>query len=191
MGRNGFVALAAVLALAGYSCSGGSGDDTVDSTAAPPTSTVASVGATSSSVGGSTAPAPTTSSSTTTSTSLPPLPDVLYSIEARRTGQGGDTVLVLLPAGTYSDLDLEVIMLDVIERFAPITTAYVVDTLDTDGDGERNAPTVVLEVLERSGGFTAPEASFRADHYFLTLQDGFRVLWRGPFADLAPVILGS
>ena len=168
---------------------GNSEDTSALTTAASVTTTTAGSIVTSSAT--SSIATPVDATSTTTTTSTPPLPTLRYSIEARRTGPGGDTVLVLLPPGTYSDLDLEDIMSEVVERFAPIATAYAVDTLDTDGDGVRNPATVVLGVLERSSGFSTAETAFRSDHFFLALEDGFRVVFQGPFEDLPPVILGS
>jgi hypothetical protein len=182
-----------VVAMMAAACSGDGGDDTSIPTSGsgatatldtltPPVLTETTV----TSVGMSTS---TTEPATTTvpgSATLPP-----YSIEARRTAAAGDTVLVLVPPGSYSDLDLEDIMRDVVERFAPIATAHVVDSLDFDADGLDDPAASVLTVVGAEAAVTPDEALFRADHYFVRLEEGFRMVFQGPFQANPPIILGS
>ncbi len=106
------------------------------------------------------------------------IPD--YSIEARRAGDIGDTVVVLLQPGTYSDLDLENVVADVVQRFAPIATVHVVDDQEA-----------VALVLEAPSDLIGEEAESLDAHYFARLEEGFRIVFQGPFEALPEVILGS
>lgn len=125
---------------------------------------------------GSTSPG-TPVSTTSTPTTAQGVP--AYQIVLRRQSAGGDAVVVLIEPGTYTDLDLQNIVDDARTRFAPIATLYLVDDA-------RAAPMVIAD-----GDMSAEAKDFLADHYFLVLEDGFRVTYLGPFADFGEVVLGS
>jgi hypothetical protein len=166
------------LALVLASCSGDGSEDT--STTAPPETTVAPV---------TSLDPPTTTQgvisddSTTTSTTQDPDEPVEfpgYTIVSREDGEDGDTVVILIDEGAFSltDIDLANILADVVERFPPILTAYVVDDADAAEAVIVEEPTAVqLELLDR--------------HYLVRLEEGFRMVFAGPFADAPDVILGS
>ncbi len=172
----------AALSLVLAACSGGgddstttSGDTAATSTSSPGDGTAAGPGASTTTTGG---PGDGTTAPTTSTTLLDLVPD--YSIESRTAGQGGDTLVVLLPAGTYSDLDLENVVVDVVERFAPVATVHVVDD-----------SAVVALVLQERTELSTEDRELVDEHYFVRLEEGFRLIYLGPFASAGQVILGS
>lgn len=129
-----------------------------------------------------TAPPTTT---TTTSTTLAPLAEPAfpeYSIARRVVSEDGrDTVVVLLDPDSYqilSDVDLHDVLAEVVERFPPVYTAYVVDDL-----------IAVDAVLAPEP--TEEQLQVLSEHYLVSLEEGFRIVYRGPFAELGTSVLGS
>ncbi len=169
--------IVAILVVGGVAaaCSGG-GDDEGRATTAP------NAGFTSTSTTVATsAPATTTTAApavTSTTSVVPGVAD--YSIERRIVGGSGDTVVVLLEPATYSDLDLQNVVTDVIERFAPIAQLHIVDDADA-----------VELVLLNDEQLTPEQLLVLAEHYFVRLEDGFRLVYQGPFDVFGEVILGS
>jgi len=164
-----------VVALLATGCGGDGESDESDPTT---TSGVANTAITAAKPGSTTSVATTTTGGTARTTTAFTLP--VYTIEARSPQTGGDLVVVLLAPGTYTDLDLENVVADVIERFAPIATLHLVD----------HAAAVPL-VLETPDLLAPDEETLLEDHYLATLIDGFRMEFRGPFADVGPVVIGS
>ena len=171
-----------VLLLTGIvaaACSGGGGD--AGSTTTAPDAGFTSTTSTTMSDGGSTTTSTTAdTSSTTSTTTTDPSGVAVYSIERRIVGSSGDTVVVLLEPGTYSDLDLQNVVTDVIERFAPIAQLHIVDD-----------PGAVELVLLSEEQLTPEQTTVLAEHYFVRLEDGFRLVYEGPFDTFGEVILGS
>ncbi len=131
----------------------------------------------------STTTPPTTSSTTTTT--LAPLPDPTfpdYTIAQRiEDAQNGDTVVVLLDANSYTlltDIDLYNVIADVVERFPPVYEAHVIDSL----------PAADLVFIEDP---TDEQLQILAEHYFAKLEEGFRIVYQGQFAELGTTVLGS
>lgn len=172
------------LLLAIAACSGDGGDPTTTTNTADPTSTTAAFGSTTATGTPGTSVATTgvttggTSSTTTSSDPASAIPE--YQIEARLAGEAGDTVVVSLRPATYSDLDIENVVSDVVQRFAPITTLHVID------DAE-----VVELVLAEEATLTAEQVASRDAHYYARLEEGFRLVFEGPFSAFPQVILGS
>lgn len=105
-----------------------------------------------------------------------------YTIYSRDPGEAGDTVVVLLDPDSYdslTDIDLANVLADVVDRFPPaILTAYVVDDEAAAEAVLLASPTEAdLELLDR--------------HYFVRLEEGFRMVFAGPFSDTPIAILGS
>jgi hypothetical protein len=131
------------------------------------------------------ATASTTSASepTTTTTSLSVVVGSLpeYAVVARVETTPGDTLVVLLDPASYTtltDIDLENVIADVYERFPPVFELHVVDSeaaaelvLQADIDPD------LLPILD--------------EHYLVRLEDGFRIIYLGPFSAIAESILGS
>jgi hypothetical protein len=159
-----------------------SGDDepaeealTVTTTAPP----ITTLGDTAESSGSGTAQ---TSSTTTTSTPvLPPLGFPEYSIISREASEDGDIVVVLLDRTTYeslSDIDVYNVMSDLVEQFAPVYEAHIV---------ESQAAADAIFVEER----TEAQQTALDNGYVARLEDGFRIVYSGPLEDNGVAILGS
>ncbi len=164
-------ALTAVLA-------GCSGDD--DDTAETSTSTTAAPITT---LGTTQAPPVTTAATTTTSTTLAELGQVAfpsYTIVSRSEGEEGDTVVVLIDPDfeSLSDIDLQNVLADVVERFPPVFEAYVVSSQEA-------ADLVLSDEVDTAGEAVLDQ------HFWARLEDGFRIVFAGPFEELSPLILGS
>ena len=90
-------------------------------------------------------------------------------------------VVVLLDIASYetlTDIDLENIIADVVQRFPPIATVHVID--------DPAAANVV-------GNPDATEAQIEpiSGHYLARLDDGFSITFLGPFATAGSAVLGS
>lgn len=162
-----------VLSSLGAACSDGEESATTDSgapTVAPPATGIApdTVGAPA-----GTTPVGTEAAPTTTLAEELGLPE--YRIMSR---SEDDVLVVLIEPGTYSDIDLQNVVGDAVERFAPVTGLYLVDD-------EAAVPLVLQEDL------TETEAAILEEHYLLRLEEGFRMIFLGPFEDVGEVILGS
>ena len=133
------------------------------------------------------APITTTSrpaETTTTSTTLAPIEEATfpdYTIVSRSSEDNGDVVVVLLDPASYdnlSDLDLYDVTADVVEQFPPVYEAHIVDSAEA-------AELVLAEDL------TDTERALLAEHYFVRLEEGFRVVYVGPFSSAGTAVLGS
>jgi hypothetical protein len=104
-----------------------------------------------------------------------------YAVVARVEGTAGDTLVVLLDPSSYAaltDIDLENVIADVFERFPPVFELHVVDS--------QAAAELVLQVD------VEPElVSILDEHYLVRLEEGFRIIYLGPFSSIAESILGS
>ena len=89
-----------------------------------------------------------------------------------------DVLVVAIPPATYTDIDLRNLVDEVVERFAPVNALHIIDD-------ELIAELVLAESV------TAAEQVLLDEHYFLRLEEGFRMVFVGPFAEVGEVILGS
>lgn len=128
------------------------------------------------------APSSTTTTSTTLapSTLIPSFPEyrIVQRIVAPDTG---DIVVLLLDPQSYtslSDLDLYDVIADAADRFPPIFEAYVVDS-------QAAADAVLLEDPD------ADQLRELDAHYLARLEEGFRIVYVGPFEDSEEAVLGS
>jgi hypothetical protein len=158
------------LALVVASCTSSDEPAATTTTKAPATSTTAT-----------TVPASTTTSTATT-LAPPELSFPEYRIAERIvSAETGDTVILLLDPTSYtslSDLDLYDVIADAVDRFPPIFEAHVVDSQDA-----------VSAVLAEDPDDDQVETL--AEHYFVRLEDGFRIVYVGPFEGTDDAILGS
>lgn len=122
-------------------------------------------------------------SSTTSSTSPPEgvfaVPS--YTIVERIPGSDGDVLVIQLDPGSYDALDSEDlinVVADVVDRFPPVLEMHIVDS-----------PQAAELVLGDNP--TAEEAAVLADHYFVRLEDGARIVFVNTFSEAGQVILGS
>ncbi|MEE8330412.1 MAG: hypothetical protein V3R84_01420 [Acidimicrobiia bacterium] len=89
-----------------------------------------------------------------------------------------DVLVVAIPAGTYTDIDLQNLVGEMVERFPPVNGLHIID--DT-----------AVTQLVLADSVSAEEQALLDLHYFLRLEDGFRMVYLGPFAEVGEVILGS
>ena len=168
------VGLATVLIA---SCSGDEepAEDPLTSTSAAPITTLAESGT------ASAEQSTTTTTTTTTSTTTPELGYPQYSIISREDADDGDIVVVLLDTDTYeslSDLDVFNVMSDLVEQFAPVIEAHIVET---------QAAADALFVDEP----TEDQQTALDNGYVARLEEGFRIVYLGPLGDSGVQILGS
>ena len=181
MKRTALILLLFGLVVVAAACSN---DDPADSsTTAAPTTTAAPVTSLEA-TGDTTSTTTTAAPATSVTTTLAPddaieFPE--YTIVSREEGDSGDTVVVLLDTDSYlslTDIDLANVLADVVDRFPPVLTAYVID--------DASAAEAVLAAEPTAEQTAALEA-----HYFVRLEEGFRMVFTGKFSDTPIAILGS
>jgi hypothetical protein len=177
MKRVGIVAVAVSLVLGAGACSG---DDAEETT----TTASDAVTTTSATQGNQASASTTTTTATTTSTSEGDPSTVTiprYQIVSREAGEDGDILVVLLDPDSYdglTDIDLQNVVAEVVDEFPPVLEAHVVDSPE--------AADVVLEADR-----TEEDDALLADHYLARLEEGFRIVFSGPFEGRGDMILGS
>ena len=171
-----YVSVLLVVALLGAGCSGDDADDTTTTSVAPSTTAA----------GSGTTPAPGGGSDGATTTTVVVDEEVSFSIPAyevvnRVEGEKGATVVVLLDPNTYNaltDVDLQNVIEDVIDRFPPVYEVHVVDDISAAdlvlADGVQPAQQVILD-----------------EHYLVRLEEGFTIIYVGPFSDFPVTIIAS
>jgi hypothetical protein len=176
--------LIVVFALAVAACSGDDGEGTTTSAVGDPVTTLATA---ETSDGGSGDDA--SAAGTTTTTAAPgdsenddPLVPS-FSIVSREEGDEGDTVVVLIDPESYdtlTDIDLLNVVSEVVDEFPPVYEAHVV-----------NSPDVAELVIAAPADVDAEGRRLMDLHYLVRLEEGFRIVYVGPFEDTATAILGS
>lgn len=167
------VAVAVAALLSG--CAGDDGDATTTS-AGTANDTVTSLPGSDNGTGTTVTGGDTTS---TVALADPVIPT--WTIASSEDGDGGATVVVVLDPESYdslTDIDLQNVIADVVDSEDPILVAHVVDD-----------PAVAETVLIED---PTPAQRRQLDvHYLARLEEGFRIVFVGPFADTAAVVLGS
>jgi len=168
------LALLLVLVVVACGCSGG---DSGETTTSLPGETITTLPA-----ADTTAPsADLETSSTTTSTLIASTGMPAFTIVTREATEYGDRVVILLDPDSYeslTDIDLQNVLTEVVEEHPPVYEAYVVDSQEA-------ADAVLVESPD------ADQLAELAQHHLVTLEEGFRMRFTGPFADTGVVILGS
>jgi len=165
--------IVAAAAMVVASCTSSSETTTTTTTTAPTSTTTTTAPTTT-----TTTTAPTTT--TTVPQEAPAFPE--YRIDERIiVPETGDTVVLLLDPASYtslSDLDIYDVIADAADRFPPILVAHVVDSPEA-------AEAVLLEQPDEE------QELILADHYLARLEDGFRIVYLGPFEESGVAVLGS
>jgi hypothetical protein len=161
-----------------------SGDD-AESTTSAPGSRLTTISATSIPGDGATSPSSTavesTTSQSTTTLQQGRLPR--YRV-VERTGEDDATVVILLlddpERTTLTDIDLQGVIADVVDRFspAPVLEVYVVDSREA-------ADYVLLETPD------VDQQAVLDEHFLAHLEEGFRIVFTGPFDDFGDLLLAS
>jgi hypothetical protein len=168
------------VALLLVSCSGG--DDT-DEQALTNTSEAATITTLSGSdsAGGLAAADQTTTTAPAATTTTSELSFPQYQIVSREATDSGDVVVVLLDKNSYeslSDIDIHNVISDLVEQYAPVYEAHIVES-------QAAADAVLVED-------PTPEQQAELDaNYIARLEEGFRIVYVGRFADSGVAILGS
>jgi len=173
------VAVFLALVLVVSACSGDDGDVTTTAAAAGTVTTLAP--ASSGSESGSTATTVAAGGATTTAATDVEALIPEFTILSRTPGDDGDTVVVLLDPESYeslTDIDLQNVISEVVDDFPPVFEAHVIDD-------EIVAPYI------SSADVTTDEQQLLDVHYLVRLEEGFRIIYVGPFADTPGTVLGS
>lgn len=166
------------LALAVTACNGEDTSETTTSLAAITTTTQAPPAETTTS-SSTTTSATVVESTTTTGDGVIAEPE--WTIAQREEGDNGATVVILLDADSYerlTDIDVQNVVEDALAMFPPIFEVHVVDSQEA-------ADVVLSEVIDTD------DQAILADHYLARLEEGFRLVFVGPFSDFGVTILGS
>lgn len=159
-------------------CSGD--DDSEQSTTSTTTATITTLGDPTAVVGTEDGQTGSTSSTTTSTVDLA-LAFPQYSIVSREASENGDIVVVLLDRTSYeslSDIDVHNVVSDLVEEYAPVYEAYIVET---------QAAADALFVEDP----TEEEQTALNNGYVAKLDEGFRIIYEGPLQDFGVAILGS
>lgn len=162
-----------------------SGDDEGDDQSLTTTTTGSTITTLSDSgaAGTEDAAATTTVTTSTTTTTVAELTFPQYQIVSREATDTGDVVIVLLDTSSYeslSDLDIHNVMSDLVELYAPVYEAHIV---------ESQAAVDVLLLAE--GELTTEQQAELDANYIARLEEGFRIVYVGRFEDVPVAILGS
>lgn len=166
-------ALSGVLLLALAACDdeGTTELSTTSSLIASPTSASVEEGTTTSADGGD-EPA--------TSTTLRGEPVADFEIVARQSDASGETLYIVIPPAAYTDVDIENFILGLVDDE---TVTFGAEIFDDPGavDAFRKSEE------ERTEG----ETQLIEEHHFASVQNGNRVVFRGPFASSGDFLIGS
>ncbi len=158
-----------------------SGDDESDqSTTSTTAATITTLGDPTAVVGTEDGQADPTSSTTTSTVDLA-LSFPEYTIVSREASENGDIVVVLLDRTSYeslSDIDVHNVVSDLVEEYAPVYEAYIVET---------QAAADALFVEDP----TDEEQTALNNGFVAKLEEGFRIIYEGPLQDFGVAILGS
>lgn len=160
-----------VVALLVVSACNRGGDESVETTSTPTavtTSSAASVATTATTEGGG----DTTTATTVAIVVGMPSYRVLEAADAE-----ADSLIVVVEPGSYTNVELENLVFDIVDRFAP-ASAVVVDLQEA-------ADLLLLDELD------AAQQTFLAEHTVLQIEDGVEVTFLGPYSDLPALTIGS
>ncbi len=165
--------LALIVAFGALGCTGD--DDTVDLT----TTTTRAATTASTTMGTSTSLADAEEPVSTTT--IPGEPVTEFDAVVTNAAEGGDRLWVLIPPGNYRPVDLENFVLDFLEaREEPLLELHVYDDRPALEAGR-------VDAADR----TAAEQALVDGHYLISVTEGTRVEFQGPYAGQAGFTYGS
>ncbi|HEU4318695.1 MAG TPA: hypothetical protein VFS66_01295 [Acidimicrobiia bacterium] len=138
--------------------------------------------------GGTNAPAATTTttpsdggtSGSSPSTTLVGEPVAAYDVVQRTPNDNGEAVIVVIPEGAYTDVDLENFVIDLLESDENIYGAEVF------GD-----ETAVEAFLIDPASLTEEQTALIERYHYVTVVGRDRIEYRGPFAEFPGGAIGS
>ncbi len=120
---------------------------------------------------------PSTVPDATSGTTAPPEPvSIDYQVRHKSPAEGGDRLVVLIDPGTYSDIDLENLIIDIMEENPDALDVDVIDSVD-----------VLDAVVADPDGLTEQDAI----HYLVRLVGGRTIQFLGPYEEFGQVAVGS
>lgn len=170
-----------LLALVSVVLAGCNGDETAETTTSVGAITTTSLAPLESSSTTTAATSTTQAESTTTTMADGVIADPEWAIALRVEGDDGATVVILLDPNSYerlTDIDIQNVVENAREMFPPIFEAHVVDS-------EEAAAVVLSEVIDTG------DQAILDDHYLARLEEGFRLVFVGPFSEFGQIILTS
>jgi len=175
MQRHATVAALLALALVASACRGGDDDAATTTTADPDVTTsilVTPSEETSGTVAGSESGDTSTTSTTQVIGGTP-----TYEVAQRTEGDLGDELIVVVEPGSYTEVELQNLVFDIVDRFQPLSAVVVDD------------PAAVA--LLSADTLSAEDEDFLAGHTFFSLTDGVDVTFSGPYSQIADLTIGS
>jgi hypothetical protein len=103
-----------------------------------------------------------------------------HEVVLRESTDDGETLYIVIPPGDYTDVDLENFVGNLMENDESVTNLEVFD------DGEA----IDIFLLEESEQ-TAADLVLISEHHLVTLTNRNRIIYRGPYADLGEIAIGS
>lgn len=173
-----FLLLCSFAALVLVACNGDETSETTTSLAAITTTSLSPIDS-SSTTEATTSTTQAESATTTGANGV--ISDPEWIIAQRVPGDNGATVVILLDPDSYerlTDIDIQNVVEDAREMFPPIFEVHVVDS-------EEAAATVLSEVIDTN------DQAILEDHYLARLEEGFRLVFVGPFSQFGQIILTS
>ncbi len=170
------VNLLLALALIGSACSRGEEDASV--TTSKPAG-VATTAVLVSPTANSDQPSDSGDGQAATTTSTTQLVDgtPTYEVVDRVEGDAGDELVVVVDPGTYTEVELQNLVFDIVDRFQPLTVVVVDDP--------------AAAVLASADDLSEEDVALLASRTFLTISDGVEVTFSGPYAGIADLTIGS
>ena len=125
-------------------------------------------------------PAETAEDASDTETDAVEASEIFYRVVRQESTRDGNRLFLEIPSGSYTDRDLENLVLSVYEERDDLYEVHVFDN--------RDAVEVLVKAEEER---TADESELLERHYLVSLLEGSILRFQGPFANLEGFIIGS
>ena len=103
-----------------------------------------------------------------------------FEVAVREPGEHGDVLYVVIPPGSYTDLDLEDFVNEMLESNPGLEELHVVDD-----------PAAVVALRTPEEERSDEQKAMLEAHHLLSLFEGKVVRFQGPFAEMGEFVLGS
>ncbi len=125
-------------------------------------------------------PAETAEDASDTETDAVEASEIFYRVVRQEPTRDGNRLFLEIPSGSYTDRELENLVLSVYEERDDLYEVHVFDN--------RDAVEVLVKAEEER---TADESELLDRHYLVSLLEGSILRFQGPFANLEGFIIGS
>ncbi len=125
-------------------------------------------------------PAETAEDASDTETDAVEASEIFYRVVRQESTRDGNRLFLEIPSGSYTDRELENLVLSVYEERDDLYEVHVFDN--------RDAVEVLVKAEEER---TADESELLDRHYLVSLLEGSILRFQGPFANLEGFIIGS